>query len=77
MKGNAVVVTCKGNERGISVCAPNGTLATRVLLAALDVYDEESKRLAIIKESAERIRGRLHPVQSEITEQISSRRNRK
>lgn len=64
-KGNAVVVQCKGPERGLAVMCGNGVIATRVLLAAIDAYDQEMQRLEIIKSSHERISAkRVRPMSS-------------
>ena len=76
-KGNMVVVTCKGNDRGRSVAAPSGVVATRVLLAALDIYDQEVQRLATIKESHARVSGRLQPLQESPATQVLSGRNKR
>lgn len=65
-KGNAVVVQCKGQERGISVMCGSGLVATRVLLAAIDAYDQEMQRLELIKSSHAKISAKhpMRPVQS-------------
>lgn len=52
--GNSVVVTVRSKERGISVQAQDGSVATKVLLAAMDAYNEEATRMSMIKESAKR-----------------------